>query len=67
MFDFSLFAALICVYLVWVVNRLDKKITSIGQLSTMVLTQVSAFYTAEDYPEEVLEKATNDWENWDKE
>ena len=67
MFDFSLFASLICVYLVWVVNRLDKKIGAIGQLTTIVLTQVSAFYTAEDYPEEVLEKAADDWENWDKE
>ena len=67
MFDFSLFAALICLYLVWAVNRLDKKISAIGQLTTIVLTQVSAFYTAEDYPEEVLEKAADDWENWDKE
>jgi hypothetical protein len=50
-----------------VVIRLDKKATAIGQLNALILTQLSKRYTADEYPEEQLQKAVNDWEDWDKE
>jgi hypothetical protein len=65
--DFSLFAGIICLYTLWVVIRLDKKATAIGQLNALILTQLSKRYTADEYPEEQLQKAVNDWEDWDKE
>ena len=67
MFDFSLLAAVICVYTLWVVIRLDKKVDALGQLTALMLTHLSKRYTAEQYPDEELEQAVNDWESWDKE
>ena len=67
MIDFSLFAGIICLYTLWVVIRLDKKATAIGQLNALILTQLSKRYTADEYPEEQLQTAVNDWEDWDKE
>ena len=67
MVDFSLFASVICLYTLWVVIRLDRKATAIGQLNALILTQITKRYTSEEYPEKELEKAVNDWETWDKE
>tara|TARA_B100000287_G_scaffold418238_1_gene454928 strand:+ start:476 stop:679 length:204 start_codon:yes stop_codon:yes gene_type:complete len=67
MFDFSLFAAAICTYTLWVVIRVDKKLDALGQLNALILTHLSKRYTAEEYPDEELEQAVNDWESWDSE
>ena len=67
MFDFSLFAAAISTYTLWVVIRVDKKLDALGQLNALILTHLSKRYTAEEYPDEELEQAVNDWESWDSE
>ena len=67
MIELIIFSLLISTYTLWIVMRTNKKIDLIGQLGALILTQVSRQYTAEDYPEEELEKAVNDWESWDKE
>lgn len=67
MIELIIFSLLISTYTLWIVIRTNKKIDLVGQLGALVLTQVSRQYTADDYPEEELEKAVNDWESWDKE
>ncbi len=67
MMELVIFSTLISIYTLWVVIRTNKKIDVVGQLGALILTQVSRQYTADDYPEEELEKACDDWESWDKE
>lgn len=67
MIELIIFSLLISTYTLWIVMRTNKKIDLVGQLGALILTQVSRQYTADDYPEEELEKAVNDWESWDKE
>jgi hypothetical protein len=67
MIELIIFSTLLSTYTLWVVIRTNKKIDLLGQLGALILTQVSRQYTAEDYPEEDLQKAVNDWEDWDKE
>ena len=67
MIELIIFSLLISTYTLWIVIRTNKKIDLVGQLGALILTQVSRQYTADDYPEEELEKAVNDWESWDKE
>ena len=65
--ELVIFSTLISIYTLWVVIRTNKKIDVVGQLGALILTQVSRHYTADNYPEEQLERACDDWENWDKE
>jgi len=67
MIELIIFSTLLSTYTLWVVIRTNKKIDLVGQLGALILTQVSRQYTAEDYPEEDLQRAVNDWEDWDKE
>ena len=67
MIELIIFSLLISTYTLWIVMRTNKKIDLVGQLGALILTQVSRQYTADDYPEEELERAVNDWESWDKE
>jgi|13_taG_2_1085334.scaffolds.fasta_scaffold321027_1 hypothetical protein len=67
MIELIIFSTLLSTYTLWVVIRTNKKIDLLGQLGALILTQVSRQYTAEDYPEEDLQRAVNDWEDWDKE
>ena len=67
MIELIIFSTLLSTYTLWVVIRSNRKIDLVGQLGALILTQVSRQYTADDYPEEELERAVNDWESWDKE
>jgi negative regulator of sigma E activity len=67
MIDWGLFAALISLATLWVVIRINSKANAIGQLNTLVLTQITKRYTVNEYPEEELQQAVNDWESWDSE
>ncbi len=67
MIELIIFSLLISTYTLWIVMRTNRKIDLVGQLGALILTQVSRQYTAEDYPEEDLQRAVNDWEDWDKE
>jgi hypothetical protein len=67
MIELIIFSTLLSTYTLWVVIRTNRKIDLVGQLGALILTQVSRQYTADDYPEEELERAVNDWESWDKE
>jgi hypothetical protein len=67
MIELIIFSTLLSTYTLWVVIRTNKKIDLLGQLGALIITQVSRQYTAEDYPEEDLQRAVNDWEDWDKE
>ena len=67
MIELIIFSTLLSTYTLWVVIRTNKKIDLLGQLGALILTQVSRQYTAEDYPEEDLQRAVNEWEDWDKE
>ena len=67
MIDWGLFAALISLATLWIVIRINSKANAIGQLNTLVLTQITKRYTANEYPEEELQQAVNDWESWDSE
>lgn len=67
MIELIIFSLLISTYTLWIVMRTNRKIDLVGQLGALILTQVSRQYTADDYPEEELERAVNDWESWDKE
>ena len=41
MFDFSLFAAAICTYTLWVVIRVAKKLDALGQFTALILPHLS--------------------------